>query len=214
MNRRWALAALAVVAVGLVAGTVLTLRSGDGDAPPIAGRLGPTPGPDSEGHIVAKRAYLDTLARRDPDTVGAGLVSFSRLLPATEASSVLRNMTPTAVFVKFAAGEPEALQVTDTLEAAVAARAEELAAVTRAEIEALEGQGGDHELLEQRRTAFAETTPGCACVYAVAVEGVAVGRLAELGGRDEVRLVDVPDPLTDDLGGWELTPVFPSGMPA
>lgn len=212
MNRRWALIALAVVAVGLVTATILTLRSdgGNGDGRPVAGRLGPTPGPDSDGHIRTKRVYLADLARRDPEARGAGLVSFSRLMPAQEASTLLGGMRATAAFVRFPAGEPEAIQVEDALTPDVAARATELADITRAEIEALEGQGSsDREPVEQRRQALAGTTPECACVYAVAVEGVTVRRLAELQGRDEVRLVDVPEPLTDDLGGWELTAIFP-----
>lgn len=213
MRNRYALAAFAVVAVALVVATVVTLRSGGG-GPPLAGRLGPTPGPDSEGHIAAKSAYLEALARREPDAAGAGLVSFSRLLAAAEASSLLGDLRVSAAFVSFPVADPEAVAVEDTLEAAVALRADELARVTMAEIEALERSGGDPDLLEQRRAALAATARDCPCVYAVAVEGATVARLAALQRLEEVRLVDVPDPLTDTLRGWELTPVFPSGSPA
>lgn len=213
MNRRWAWVVLAVLAAGVVGGAVLSTRSGTG-GPQLAGSLGPTPGPNSDGHVTAKRAYLEGLAQRTPDAAAAGLVSFSRLLRPAEATELARGTEAAAVFVKFPAGEAEALQVTDTLAGAVKERAEALAAVTKTEVEALERQGGDAELVAQRRAALEGTTPDCACVYAIALNGLTARRLAEIGASDDVRLVDVPDPLVDDLSGWELTPIFPASEPA
>ncbi|MGH7856208.1 MAG: hypothetical protein ACREQY_02685, partial [Candidatus Binatia bacterium] len=77
-------------------------------------------------------------------------------------------------------------------------------------VEALERQGTNAELLAQRRAALEGTAPECACLYAVVLNGATVRRLAEVQSSDAVRLVDVPDPLVDDLSGWELTPIFPA----
>lgn len=211
MNKRLAYVALAVLAVGVVGGAILSTRSGDG-GPSLAGSLGPTPGPNSDGHVSAKRAYLGGLAQRTPDAAAAGLVSFSRLITAAEASALVGETETAAVFVKFPAGEQEAVQVTDTIAAAVKVRAEALAAVTRTEVEAFEQQDGDADELAKRRAALDGTTPECTCVYAIVVEHTTVERLAELQASDDVRLVDVPDPLVDSLAGWELFPLFPSAL--
>ena len=67
--------AFAAVAVGLVAAAQL---SGDPDTTTrIAGRLGPTPGPNATGHVDAKRDYLERKAAESPDDKAAALVSFA-----------------------------------------------------------------------------------------------------------------------------------------
>lgn len=209
--------AFAAAAVALLAATVLTL-DGDGEAR-VAGRLGPTPGPNSAGHVEAKRSYLDRIARAEPGREAAGLVSFTRLLPATEVEPMVADMDATVVFVMLPEGEPEAIALTRPLRETVAARAEEVADDVRAEIVSLEAElarapeAEREELdaaLERRRLALDALRADCACVYALGVEGATLAELAALQGREEVLLVDVPDPVATDLSGWQLTPILPA----
>lgn len=223
MNPRIAYPLLALVAVALVAGTVVTLRS---DAPPdvvdqpVEGRLGPTHGPDSLGHIEGKHAYLDRLADTDPDAPAAALVSMRRMLTGAEAQSAAIGLEVSAAFVKFGDADAGVIAVETSIPVAVAARATELREVVSQEIEALErelegaeGEAADRleELLAESRSSLEAITPECSCVYAFATEHATVRRLVEVRSQPDVRLVDVPEPLTDGLGGWELTPILPPG---
>jgi hypothetical protein len=209
--------ALLAAAVGLVAATTLTLDA-DSAAVRVRGRLGPTPGPNSLGHVQAKRAYLERIAAADPDRPAAGLVSFSKLVSARDAKGMADGMEVTVVFVRLPQSEPDALHVMDTLSEAVGAGVNELAEVVRAEITSIEAQlrtaqaAEREELnrsLDERREALGSLTADCLCVYAVAVQETTLGALARLQSRAEVALVDVPEPTTDDLAGWELTPLLP-----
>ena len=93
----------------------------------------------------------------------------------------------------------------------MARRAVEVGDLTKAEITALQAKRdpASAPLIEDRRKQLAGTTPDCPCVYAAVVERSTVGRLASLQRSGLVRLVDVPKPLTDDLSGWQLTPIVP-----
>jgi hypothetical protein len=212
-NRRLAFIVLGLVAAGLVAAMVVTLRGGSGGSngePKIVGKIGPTPGPDSEGHVKARRAFLEALAKEDPDAAAAGLVSFTRYMSAAEAMDVVGGSGTTAVFVKFPGAQEEVLAVEGSLRSTVANRAKELADTTREEIASLEKSGSSAELLNQRRAELGAITPECACAYAVSVQGTTVAKLAELQAKPEVKLVDLPEPLTDELAGWQLTPIAPA----
>ncbi|MEX2537720.1 MAG: hypothetical protein WD646_03600 [Actinomycetota bacterium] len=205
---RYRFIALAVVAAGLIAATVILMLSNEESG--LAGRLGPTPGPDSQGHIEARRAYLTRIASEDPEQEAAALVSLSALTSARDATSVLGDAAPTAVFVQFPGHQAEALPVETTIESTVGDRADELTAQIQAEIDAIT----DEAEKEKRRDALASLGPGCACVFAIALEDTTLGDLAEIQELPEVRLVDVPDPVVDSLEGWELTPILPRGTPA
>lgn len=208
---------LAALTIGLVAGATVALRNSGGVR--VEGRLGPTPGPNSKGHIDAKRAYLERLALLSPERPAAGLVSMAKLVPAARATSFTAGMNVSAVFVAFPQGGPEALPVIRTIEATVGARAKEFAEVIRSEISSLEEQlhdappanrAGLQKSLNDRRAALRSVGPACLCVYAVAVERSTLGELERLSKRPEVLLVDVPRPVTDALAGWELTPILPA----
>jgi hypothetical protein len=211
------LQALIAAAVALVAASAMTLDSDD--AVRLRGRLGPTPGPNSIGHVEGKRAYLNRIASADPDRSAAALVSFSRFVPASAARSVASDMEIKAVFVQFPGNEPDVFRVTNNaVEREVQFGASELADVIRAEITSIEAQlrtaqGAERDSLntslEERRKAFDTLRADCACVYAVAVQETTLSALAQLQQRSEVLLVDVPEPTTDDLTGWELRPILP-----
>ena len=90
---------------------------------------------------------------------------------------------------------------------------------TGAEIADLEDQigsasGQEREDLEvlitERKDAYTNVTADCACVYAIAVEGAELIELRTLADQRVVRLVDVPDPITESLAGWELAPLVPA----
>lgn len=211
------LQALLAAAVALVAATTLTLDSDSTTR--LRGRLGPTPGPNSIGHIQGKKAYLQRVARADPGRRAAGLVSFSKFVSAPDARAKIAAMEPTVVFVRFPQGEPEALQMKNTLEETVAAGVKQLSDVVVAEIVSIEAQlesaeGSEREALqrslEERRASLDDLKADCPCVYAVGVENTTLGELAELQQKPDVELVDVPEPTTDDLAGWELRPILPS----
>jgi hypothetical protein len=203
---RYRFIALAVVAAGLIAGTVVLMLSDDTAE---TGRLGPTPGPGSQGHIDAQRAYLARIASDDPDREAAALVSLSALTAARDATSILGRAKPTAVFVQFPGHQAEALPVDSTIDRTVADRASELASQMQAEIVAIT----DEAEKQKRREALASLGPECACVYAMALEGATLRELSEVQELAEVRLVDVPDPVVDSLEGWELTPILPGAAP-
>lgn len=205
-------AAFAAVAIALAAGALVSQRTDTG--PTIShplGKLAPTPGPSSDGYVSGKRAYLRALAETQPDAAAAALVSFSRLLRASEAESLLTGLDVSVVFVTFPGASPEAPRVVSTIRAAVAKRAVEIGEVTKAEISELQAKRdpASAPLIAERRKQLSATTPDCPCIYAAVVESSTVGRLAALQRSSLVRLVDVPKPLTDDLSGWQLTPIVP-----
>lgn len=173
-----------------------------------AGHLGPTPGPSSEGHVRDKRAYLSGLVAQQPATQAAALVSLTKYLPATAAQRMAGSMRAYAVFVKFPGADPEVQIVRTTIAGALADRASDLRNEIGAEVAALKDSGAT-ELIAQRKADLAKISADCPCVSAFAVEKVPLRRLGELAKRPEVRLVDVPDPVVDDLAGWELQPIVP-----
>src|SRR5206468_2317585 len=67
----------------------------------FAGALGPTPGPNSSGHVSAKRAYLQRAARSDPSTKAAALISLARTMRPADARQLVPSGKLTAIFVKF-----------------------------------------------------------------------------------------------------------------
>lgn len=220
MNRtaQLRLLALLAAAIGLVAGSVITQRA-DNEGIEIRGRLGPTSGPNSLGHVRSQRAYLERAARDASNRAAAGLVSMSRFVNADEASSLVKGMDATAVFVQFPESGPEVFLLTKPITETIATRAKELADAVRAEIVSLEvqlrdAQGPQRELLEgsldKRQEALDALGPDCACVYAIGVEGTTLGALAQLQRHSDVLLVDVPRPVVADLEGWELNPILPA----
>jgi len=205
-------AALAAAAIALAAAVLVTQRNNP--APTInhpIGKLAPTPGPNSDGYVAGKRAYLSRLADQEPDASASALVSFGRLMRPSEVEQLMTGMPVSVVFAMFPGAPPEAPRVQTTISAAVAKRAAEIAGVTQAEIQALRAKRdpASAPLINDRRREFAETTADCACIYAAVVQKTTVGRLASLQRSSLVRLVDMPDPLTDDLSGWQLTPIAP-----
>jgi len=204
--------AIVAAAIALTAGMVVSHRSSS--TPTIAhplGKLAPTPGPSSEGYVTGKRAYLSRLAARQPDAPAAALVSFARFLRADEADQLMTGQHVGVVFLMFPGPTPEAPRVVTTIHAAVAKPAADIADLTRQEIAALQAKHdpASGPLIAERRRELQATTEDCACVYAVVIEGSTVARLMTLQRSSLVRLVDVPDPLTDDLAGWQLTPIAP-----
>jgi hypothetical protein len=209
---------LAVTAVILVAATVYSLRSGGGTEK-VAGRLGPTPGPSSEGHIRAQKAYLNKLASERPDEKAAALVSLDTFVPASKASTIARAMHATAVFVRFPEADAESVLVRTSIEDSIKDRSTDLRREIAAEIDALKAEaagasgGKKHDLealVAQRERELAKINADCACVFAFAVEGASIEALSTLAKRPDVRLVDVPQPVTVDLAGWEVQPIVPS----
>lgn len=220
LRYRWL--GLAIVAVGLIAGFVVSQRNlwtGDGTEA-VRGRLGPTPGPDAEGYVADKTAYLGRVAADDGDRVAAALVSLGRLLRATDVSSLVGSGRVDLVFTLFPGEDPGSLLVSGTVDVTVGARASELAAQRDSEISALEEEAATSEGEERTRRLQAASAKRseanqlrgeCFCLYAFVVRGMTLGDLAAMQASDDVRLVDVPDPVVADLRGWELTPLVPKG---
>lgn len=221
---RQRLVLLAAVAIGLVAATVLTLRGGDADSDPerVRGYLGPTPGParDARSYIESKRRHLDGLARSEPTTQAAALVSLTSYQPAPNVQARAIGLRPTVVFVRFPSSQAEPVLVTTTMAGAVADAANALRKQVEAEIRSLEARVAGAQptaradigaSIAQRRADLAKIRADCGCVFAFAVEGAGLSKLRELQGKEGVRLVDVPDPLVNDLAGWELAPLVPPG---
>jgi hypothetical protein len=210
---------LAVTGVALVVATVYTLNSSSGSGD-VAGHLGPTPGPSSEGHIRAQRAYLDQIAAQRPTEKAAALVSLEDYVPASEAQELARSLHATWVFVRFPEAEQEPPSIVpSSIKETLAKRAADLKEDLETEIVALRSQASDatgaqkadlDKLIALRERERAEIKPDCACVFAFAVEGASLRELRELSQRPGVKLVDVPEPVTADLGGWELGPIVPS----
>jgi len=214
---RYRFVLLAVTGVVLIGATVYTYAGPD-RSQQVAGRLGPTPGPDSQGHIRAQRAYLEGLAKTHPTQKAAALVSLTKYVPASVAQSIARSMDATVVFVKFPKTDQELQFVRSSIPAALSDRSTDLRHEIAAEIDALKAearkargkQQRDLEaLVVERRHELDGIEPDCECVFAFAVENTTVEALESLAKRPEVRLVDVPDPVTDHLAGWELQPIVP-----
>lgn len=212
---RYRFVLLAATGVILVAATIFTLRSDDERA--LAGKLGPTSGSADE-YIKTKSTYLRRAAERAPGEKAAALVSLRKYVSASRVQAMTRSMKATAVIVRFPASEQELQFVQTTVPRALAARSTDLRKELAAEIDALESEATkaqDEEradlqrLTTQRKADLAKVKADCACVFAFAVEGATLGELHALAKQPEVRLVDVPEPLTSDLGGWELGPIVP-----
>jgi hypothetical protein len=210
---------LAVTAVALIAAAVWQMRSSTDDPESVVrGELGPTPGPNSAGHVTAKRAYLDGLAKTDADAEAAALVSLSKYITSPAAQKLSVGTRPSAVFVRFPSSEGEVLLVSTTISGAVADRAAQLREEIQAEIESISTRAADakgaektelSKLVAERKSALTKVSSDCACVYAFAVHDASISELKAMQSKSEVRLVDVPDPISNDLRGWELTPIVP-----
>jgi hypothetical protein len=219
LTRRLRFVLLGVTGVILIAATAWTLRSdGGSDEEKVAGRLGPTPGPSSEGYIASKKAYLARIAKASPTQHAGGLVSLNSYLPAPKAQTFASSMEPSAVFLRFPNAEPESVLVETTIAGAVADRATDYAKELQAEIDAIEAQAAAATGAEktdlaksvaERKAALAAVKPDCVCVFAFAVTEAGLSELAEVAKRPEVRLVDVPDPVVNDFQGWQLLPLLP-----
>jgi hypothetical protein len=213
------LQAFAAIAVGLVAAASLS-GDRDGATTRIAGRLGPTAGPNATGHVDAKRDYLERIAKNDPDGQAAALVSFASFVRTPEVSTMVSGLEMSVVFVRFPESPFEAIALTKPLDETMTTRAKELTDDVKAEIVSLEAQlrdaqGAERESisgsLERRRQALGGLTADCACIYAIGLENSTLAELAALQGRPEVHLVEVPEPVTTSLEGWHLTPIVPAG---
>lgn len=212
------LQAFAAIAVGLVAAASLSAEGGD--ATRIAGRLGPTPGPNATGYVDAKRDYLERIAKEEPERPAAALVSFSAFVRARDVSTMVSGLEASAVFVRFPESPFDAIALTKPLEETITTRAKELSDDVKAEVVSLEAQLRDAQRaeresisgsLERRRQALGALTADCACIYALGLEDATLAELGALQGRPEVQLVDVPEPVTTSLEGWHLTPIVPAG---
>jgi hypothetical protein len=205
---------LAVTGAVLIVAMVFQLRSGSGGGEGSRGVLGPTPGPDASGdtYVEEKRRYLETLADSQSQDDVAALISFAKYVAAPDVQQVLGPMEPTFVWVKFPGSEAEPIAVTSTIAGAVADRAAELRAAVDAEIKELETQEQTPELaglIQTRKQELGQLGADCGCVFALSVEDAQPTELRKLAERPSVRLVDVPDPPSNDLEGWELTPFVP-----
>jgi hypothetical protein len=207
---------LAATGIILVAATIYTLRSDDQPRGP-AGKLGPTRG-SADAYVKSKTTYLQQVASETPGTKAAALVSLKEYVPASRVQAMTKALKATAVIVRFPASEQEMQFVRTTVTGALEDRSTDLRRELSAEIDALEGEleGAEEErraevgrLLTQRKADFEKVQADCACVFAFAVEGASLEELRTLASQPVVRLVDVPRPLTSDLGGWELGPIVP-----
>lgn len=207
---------LVATGVVLVAATIYTLRSDEVERGP-AGKLGPTEG-SAEAYVKTKTTYLERVAKQDPATKAAALVSLKDYVPASRVEAMARSLKATAVIVRFPASEQELQFVRTTVEGALEDRSTDLRRELSADIDALEGELASAEgerrteiegLLAERKADLAKVKADCACVFAFAVEGAPISELRRLAAQPEVRLVDVPRPLTSDLAGWELGPIVP-----
>lgn len=215
---RWPL--LALVGAAVIAGAWLSSRSDGpgGDQTVVRGELGPTPGPNADGYIAEKKAYLQDVASSRPSDETAALVSFARQLPASRVAALLDGGSVDHAFVVFPGGEPEDLATPLGVEEAIAERANALQDARRAEAAALRERAAtaspaqrpalERDAAESERR-VAEIVPGCACVYAVVVRGLTLQRLAQVASDADVRLADVPRPPVSDVRGWLLTPLLP-----
>ncbi len=204
---RYRFVALAVLAAGLVVATVLVMMPGDERG--VAGRLGPTPGPNSDGHVAARKSYLERLARENPTGEASALVSLNAMTSASDVESMLGDAEGKVVFVQFPGNQGEPLAVETSLEEAVSLRAKEIGDTLRAEIDAT----ADEAAKQQRRDALAAIGPQCKCIFAFALEGSTLRDLDILQKDGRVRLVDVPEPAASSLEGFQLYPIFPGGTP-
>jgi len=213
---RWVI--FGVAAVALIAAWQYTVHAGNSKTK-IAGVLAPTPGPNSSGYISAKRAYLERSAASDPSKPAAALISLARLMRPAAADALRPSGHLTAVFVRFPASDPEAIEITTTISDAMNARAKELQSVIQGEMSGLTKElqtaTGSRkkqvqQLLAQRHTGLAALKGDCACVYALVIENSTLGSLEAEQKKGGVRLVDVPDPPVATLQGWQLTPILPS----
>lgn len=214
--RRYRWAIFGVCAVALIAAAFYAMHARNSSN--VAGVLGPTPGPNSSGHISAKRAYLERSARSDPSTKAAALISLARTMRPAEARALVPSGKLTAIFVKFPASDPEAIKITTSMDDAMNARANDLRAVVQAEISGLQKELGGatgarrtqiEAQLVQRAQGLASLRGDCACIYALVVENSTLRVLADEQATPGVRLVDVPDPPVASLAGWKLTPILP-----
>lgn len=214
---RWVL--MALLSAALIAASIVTMISGDSNTDKVAGRLGPTPGPNSQGYAAQKRAYLANLAAtKGSEKVGA-LVSFNSYVPGTFVQSLVSGMEPQALFVQFPTADSEAISIKTTVNGTLADRATDLRRQLQAEIDSIKHQlpkaspsakGALQTDINERTATLNSLKADCACVFAVAVQGAEVTALAEVARHPEVRLVDVPNPVTNDLQGWELQPIVPA----
>lgn len=211
---------LAVTGVILVIASVITLRDGGRTDPDeVRGHLGPTPGPNSNAYVAAKKAYLNGLASTEPLARSAALVSLQAYAPAPDAQRFARDMKPIGVWVRLPASTAELILVKTTISGAVADAAAAHRKVLDAEVEELRAQAGKAEgdkktsldkLVAERKASLAKVRSDCRCVFAFSVEEATLGDLKQLQERPAVRVVDVPDPVTNELSGWELQPIVPS----
>jgi len=220
LSRRTRYVLFGVTAVGLIVATVFELRvRGGSDADEVAGHLGPTPGPHStEAYVKEKRTYLESLAASEPATKVAALLSFRSYVPAPSVQRLVEGMRPTFVWVRFPSTEAEPVEVKTTVAGAVADRAAALRKALDAELKDLREQAGSGDASQKAALApviadltedHAKVSADCGCVFAISVEDARMRDLKGLLGEPAVRIVDVPDPPTNDLGGWELQPFVP-----
>jgi hypothetical protein len=212
---------LAVTGAILIAASVYTLRSDGTSAPSdeVRGHLGPTPGPSSEEYIQVKQAYLDAQAATDPQQTTAALVSMRAYADAPGVQDLVSGGTAVAVWVRFPSAEAELVIVETTIAGAVADAASAHRQALDAEVTELTEQAAAatgaqktelERLASERKAAVTRSGADCLCVFAVSVEDATLEELKVLADRPAIRHVDVPDPLTDDLSGWELQPIVPA----
>ncbi len=212
---RWRWAVFGVTAVVLIAAAYLSYGA---TTSKVAGVLGPTPGPNSSGHIAAQRAYLARVSKSHPSTASGALISLARMMRATDAEALRPGGKLTAIFVRFPTSQPEALKLTGSISDAMNERAKQLQGVVQAEISGLRKELGTakgaqraqtQSMIAQRQSGLAQITGDCACIYALVVERSTLGKLEAEQETAGVRLVDVPDPPVATLQGWQLTPIIP-----
>lgn len=120
--RRYRFVLLGAVAVALVAGAVATDRldvpGTGGDGVEVRGRLGPTPGPDSEGYIGEKRGHLRAVATEAPDREAAALVSLNAFVDVPDVADLASGGTVLILYIRQDGGDPASLLTGGSLEGA------------------------------------------------------------------------------------------------
>jgi hypothetical protein len=179
--------------------------------------VGPARGEDAAAYVARQRGALAEAAAADPRGQTVAIVSFDRYLTGPQAEEALDAVRPLAVRYRLPVDDPFAeegvagltrgrVPVRGSLAAAVlpALREEgEQARAQAAELDTLIDSADDPEFSEAFRrdrnrllaAAALVGESGCACVYAVEVQG-RLRDLAALADHADVRLVDAAPPGT------------------
>jgi hypothetical protein len=179
--------------------------------------VGPARGVDVQRYVVSRRRLLENAAAGEPRAPTVAIASFEDYLTPHQVEEVLAGTTAQVFAARFRLpvddpfAEDGVAQLTRGRVAVDGAPAAVLLPALRAEAEAAEEQADELEPLidtaddpefaeafrrdrnRLRAAAALVGSSGCACVYAVEVQGE-LAVLQRLAGHPDVRLVDVAPP--------------------